>query len=392
MPGQNDISYIARLNFRDKRTPFGIKQPDRLSHLYVIGKTGTGKSTLLETLIRQDIEAGRGCLLIDPHGDLVDRIAKSIPAHRKDDCLYVNVPDLNQPFRYNPLRRVPAEQRSLIASGVLEVFKKLFKRDWGTRMEHVLRNTLLALLEQPQATLADVSRLLVDDRFRNLTIKNITNPQVRNFWEHEYEGYTGRARNDLIAPILNKVGALLTDIRLQRILTEPGTPLSFRKAMDESKVVLINLAKGSIGEDSAQLLGGLFMTTLSAAAFSRVDTPEAKRIPFFVYLDEFQNFATLAMINMASELRKYGIGLNLAHQYLHQLDQELRYAVLGNAGTIISFRVGGKDAPYLAKEFQTEFSELDLMKLPNYEIYLKLMINGTPSKPFSARTLKRFVI
>lgn len=383
----SDISYFARTNARPPGRLFGIRQHDRLSHVHIVGRTGTGKSTLLETLILQDILAGRGCVLIDPHGDLVERVAATAFAHRPNDTLYLDTADPAQPYGYNPLKRVAADKRPLATSGMMEVFKKMWPDAWGQRMEHILRNALLLLLDQPHATLADIPRLFVDDTYRRTATDLVMNEQVRLFWRKEYPKYSYRYRADAIAPIQNKVGAFLADPRLKRILTEPAEPLSFRRIMDEGKVLLVNLSKGRIGSDSAGLLGGLLVTSLSLAAFSRADTPETSRRPFFLFIDEFQEYTTLAVASMASELRKYGVGLTLAHQHLTQLETEVRSAVLGNAGTLISFRLGAEDASFLAREFTPAFVMEDLLALPNYHIDLKLMIDGTPSKPFSATTL-----
>jgi hypothetical protein len=381
------ITYFARTNARDDRRVFGIRQRDRLSHMYIIGKTGTGKSTLLERLMLSDIEAGRGLALVDPHGDLAERIAARIPERRKDDLVYLNVPDRSQPYGYNPLKRVVPERRPLAGSGLLEVFQKMWPEAWGVRMEHILRNALLALLDQPQATLPDVLKLLSDKRFRREALQHIENRQVRSFWETEYEKYSDRMRADGIAPIQNKVGAFLADPTLYRILTNPERPIHIRRIMDEGKILLVNLAKGQIGEDASSLLGGLLVTTIGLAAFSRQDTELAARRPFYCYLDEFQNFTTLSVANMLSELRKYCVGMIVVHQYLEQLDPAVRHAVLGNVGSLISFRVGPKDAAAIGLEFQEKFTPIDLMNLPNYHVYVRLMIDGTPSVPFSAETL-----
>jgi len=389
----NPITYFAKTNYRNKSDTFGekifgIKQADRLAHLYVIGKTGTGKTTLLENLICQDIESGKGVALIDPHGDLVDRIAKKIPKHRKDDLVYFNVPDSSQPWGYNPLKHVRADKRPLAASGLLEVFKKMWEDSWGPRMEHILRNALLALLDKPDATLPDILKMLIDDNFRKTVAFNTSNQQVKDFWLEEYPKYSFQFRANANAPIQNKVGAFLSDPNLYRILTQPEKTIPIRKIMDEGKILLVNLAKGKIGEDSSSLLGGLLVTTLGLAAFSRADIPEEERQDFYLYIDEFQNFTTLSLANMLSELRKYKIGMILAHQFLYQLEPDIRYAVLGNVGTIISFRLGPKDAAFIAKEFDPIFSATDLINLPNYNIYMKLLIDGAPSKPFSATTIK----
>ncbi len=381
------ITTLARTNARRPYRIFGMKERDRFSHVYVIGKTGVGKTTLLETLLRQDIAAGRGCALIDPHGDFVARVAANIPASRKGDVIYFDVTDPAQPYGYNPLSRIGPERRSLVASGLMDVFKKMWAEAWGVRMEHILRNALLALLDQPSATLADIPVLLNDKQFRKQVLANVINPQVRHFWTIEYERYTDRYRADAIGPILNKVGAFLADPKLNRIFTRNDGQLRLRTIMDEGKVLLVNLAKGKIGEDSAGLLGGLLVTSLGLAAYSRADMAEAKRRSFFLYVDEFQNFTTLAIANMLSELRKFAVGMVLAHQYLHQLEPDIRHAVLGNAGTLLSFRIGPEDASFIAREFEPYIDHLDLMNLPNHEVYIKLMIDGEPSRPFSATTL-----
>lgn len=387
-PGDNSITYFARTNARRPYKTFGIKREDRFSHLYLIGKTGTGKTTLLETLIRQDIAVGRALALVDPHGDLVERVAKAIPSDRKDDLIYFNAPDSAQPYGYNPLKRVHSERRTLAASGMLEVFKKMWSDAWGVRMEHVLRNALLALLEQPAATMLDIPRILVDGQFRKTVAEALGNEPVKRFWLHEYPAYSFRYRADTIAPVQNKVGAFLAHPTIRRILTRPERPIQIRRSMDEGRILLVNLAKGKIGEDASGLLGGLLVTTIGLAAYSRADTPEEERRDFYVYIDEFQNFTTLSVANMIAELRKYRLGLTLAHQYLHQLEPDVRHAVLGNAGTIISFRLGPKDAAVMAREFEPAFKTVDLLNLENYNIYLRLMIDGMPSKPFSATTLR----
>ena len=387
MSSSNPVTYFAQILFRDQRQKFGIKRNDRLSHIYIIGKTGAGKSTLMETMMLQDIHRGEGFTLLDPHGDLVERIAKAIPEHRRNDVIYFDPSDPKQPYGYNPLKRVPPEKRSLAASGILEVFHKTWgERAWGQRMEHILRNALLLLLEQPHATLADLLVLFRDDAFRKNAIKHCANEQVRDFWLHEFPKY-GRSSTEALAPIQSKVSAFLSDPTLCRILTKPEQPIHIRKNMDDGKILLVNLAKGKLGDDSASLLGGLLMTTIGLAAFSRADMPEHNRRPHWLYVDEFQSFTTLSLANMLSELRKYKVGMVLAHQYLHQLDPDIRHAVLGNAATLIAFRLGAQDAAVIAKEFAPVFSRTDVLALANYHIYLRLLIDGEPSKPFSATTL-----
>lgn len=384
----NRVTFFARTYYRHIRDLFGIKRRDRLFHTYVIGKTGAGKSTLLQTLILQDIRNGEGLTVIDPHGDLVEAVAATIPEHRRNDIIWFNVPDPDQPYGYNPLKHVAPEFRSLAASGILEAFHKLWgEKAWGQRLEYILRNALLAMLDQPSADLTDLLRLLRDDAFRKQVIENIKNEPVKEFWLHEYPKYAARYRAEAIAPIQSKIGAFLADPVLRRVLTAPEKPLHLRKTMDDGKILLINLAKGKLGEDSASMLGALLVTTLGLAGFSRADLDPTARRHHWVYMDEFQSFTTLSIANMLSELRKYNVGLTMAHQYLTQLEPDVRDAVIGNAGTLISFRLGGNDAPIIARELLPTFSTADLVNLPNYHVYLKLMIDGAPSKPFSAITV-----
>lgn len=386
MLNTSDISYFAQTNSRNQHAPFGIKQPDRLSHIYVVGKTGTGKSTLIEGLALQDLRAGRGFALIDPHGDLVERVARAAPPEAAERVSYLNAPDPSQQLGYNPLRRVRDDKIPLAASGLLETLKKLWADAWGVRMEHILRNTLYALLEQEDATLPDILRLYANERYRKELTARIRNETVRRFWRDEFEHYHYRQKADAVAPIQNKIGALLADPTLYRILVAPKVDLHFRSMMDKGQVLLVNLAKGRLGEDSSHILGGFIVSTLGLAAFSRAESPESSRRPFFLYVDEFQNFTTLMFVSMMAELRKTGVGLVLANQHLHQLDPDIRSAVIGNAGTLISFRVGAEDAPFLVREFQPTFDVEDLLNLPNRSVFLKLMIDGTPSRPFSAET------
>lgn len=368
-------------------TPFGIKELDRRAHMYLIGKTGTGKSTLIEHLILQDIKAGRGVALLDPHGDLVERVLSNVPDKRQGDVIYFDVPDPKQGLGFNPLSNVPQAKRSLAASGLVGVFRKLWNGSWGPRTEHILRNSLLLLLDQPEATLADVLRLLSDAQYRVIALRSVRSDQVREFWIKEYAGYTARFKTEAIAPIQNKVGAFLADPTLHRILTQPKSSFNLRQVMDDGKIFLVNLAKGKLGEDTASLLGSLLVSSIGLTAIRRADTPEDSRRDFYLYLDEFHTFTTLSLAGMLSELRKYRLNLILAHQYLSQLEPQVRDAILGNVGTLISFRIGLTDAELLESEFFPDFRATDLINLPNYHIYLKLMIDGRVSNPFSAVTV-----
>lgn len=385
----NKTSVFASTNFRNQQTPFGIKRDDRRAHLYILGKTGTGKSTLLETLMTGDLQKGSGFALLDPHGDLVKKMYEKA-LHLKDekDVLYLNAPDSSQPFGFNPLEAVVPSKRPLAASGILQVFKHLWNESWGPRLEHILRNSLLALLDYPKATMADILRMLADKQFRRLVIKSVDNSQVREFWAKEYESYPERLRSEAISPIQNKVGAFLANPILNRILTKPEKSLRLRRIMDEGKILLVNLAKGSLGEDTANLLGSLLISRFDLAALSRADLPEEKRRDYYLYLDEFHSFTTENLASMLSELRKYNLSLTLANQFLTQIKEPVRDAILGNVGTIIAFRIGAADAEILAPEFYPEIAATDFTNLPNYHIYLKMMIDNQVSKPFSALTLQ----
>jgi energy-coupling factor transporter ATP-binding protein EcfA2 len=378
------ITHFARTNHRNEGRLFGIKARDRLSHVLAIGKTGTGKSTLLKTLISQDIRNGHGCALFDPHGDLAEEVLALVPEHRRRDLVYLDVPDTSNVWHFNPLSGIPEEKHALAAAGLVEVFKKLWSEDWGPRLEHLLRNVAFTLLSRKGSSLGDIPRLLTDQTWRREVVQDVTNEEVRFFWSTEYERYSPAFRAVVAAPLQNKVGAFLSDPLLRSILTGESS-FNLRSIMDEGKVLLVNLSKGKIGEGPSSLLGALLVSSISLSAFSRAEGKT--RRPFYLYLDEFHSFTTLSLATMLSELRKYGVGLVLAHQYFSQLETEIRDAVLGNAGTLISFRVGALDAPLLAREFSPVFEADDLLSLPNYHIYLKLMIDGEVSRPFSAVTI-----
>jgi len=368
------------------RKPFGSRPDDRRAHMYVIGKTGTGKSSLLEGMIRQDLVAGHGLALFDPHGDLAERLNDWMPESRKRDLIYLNVPDPAQPFGFNPLEGVPPLRRSLAANGIVEALKKLFDDAWGARLEYILRSALLLLLEQPEATLADVFRLLHDKEFRKKAAERSMNEQVRRFWTTEFEKY-GKERASAVTPIENKLGSFLVDPFVSRILTARKSTFDPRQAIDGGKVLLVNLAKGKIGEAPAMLFGGLLVTALGLAGLARADTPQEKRRDFFVYMDEFQTFTTLALANMLAELRKYRLSVILANQYLDQIDVELRTAILGNAGTLVVFRVGAVDAARLVKELRPDLEPYDLTLLPNRSFWIRPLVNGESVEAFTGRTI-----
>ena len=389
-PNNNDLNSITPLavtNYRDIRRLFGIKQKNRRAHMYVIGKTGTGKSTLIANMIISDIREGRGVALIDPHGDLAERVLDFVPKERIDDVIYFNPGDLEYPIAFNPLEQSSPHAHHLVTSGLISVFKKIWPDFWGPRLEHILRHAIFTLLEYPGATLLDLPRLLTNKDFRYMVLKLVTNQQVREFWFSEFEKYSAWLRSEAISPILNKVGQFLTSLPLRNIVGQPENTFNLREVMDSGKILIVNLAKGQIGEDNCALLGAMLVTKIQLAALSRADGPEEKRKSFYLYVDEVHNFFTLSFAGILSEARKYGLSLVLAHQYLDQLDDEMRAAILGNVGTLMAFRVGAEDAKYLAREFYPVFTEADLVNLPNHRIYLKLMIDGVTSRPFSAVTL-----
>lgn len=385
----NPITYFAQTDHRNTGIPFGIKRRDRRHHFYCIGKTGTGKSTMLKTMIAQDIARGEGCCLFDPHGDLVESVVELVPPDRHDDLIYLDVPDTKKVWHFNPLADVPKEKRALAAAFIVDVFSKLWPDEWGPRLEHLLRNVIFTLLEVQGASLGDIPRLLTDSRFRGAIVPKLSNPEVRRFWQREYEGYSMKFRAVVVAPLQNKAGAFLTDPLTRRILTGSKNSFDLREVIDGQKILLVNLSKGRIGEDPASLLGSLLLSSLAFAGLQRTDTTEENRPDFYVYLDEFHTFSTLTLATMLSELRKYRINLILAHQYLSQLETEIRDAVLGNVGTLVSFRVGAADAPMIARELAPKFETVDLIGLPNFSVYLRLMIDGQVSRAFSGETVTK---
>jgi type IV secretory pathway TraG/TraD family ATPase VirD4 len=383
----NTITPLAITNWRDIRKVFGIKRKNRRGHIYLIGKTGTGKSTLIQNMLIADIRQGYGVALIDPHGDLAEDILHFVPEGRAKDVVYFNPADMEFPVAFNPLEKVHPDSRHLVASGLISVFKKIWPEFWGPRLEYILRYALLTLLEYPGSSLLDLPRLLTDKDFRSDVLKHVRTQQVRDFWFNEFEKYSAWLKSEATSPILNKVGQFLTSTPLRNVVGQRENTFDLRKVMDEGKILVVNLSKGKIGEDNSALLGAMMVTKVLSAAIGRADVPESARRPFYLYADEFHNFVTQSFCDILSEARKYGLNLTLAHQYIEQLDEKIRAAVFGNVGTIISFRVGATDAKHLAREFFPVFSESDLVNLPNHQIYLKLLIDGVTSDAFSAATL-----
>lgn len=385
--GNPDVNFFAMSNYRNQFRKFGIKLDDRRRHMYVVGKTGMGKTTMLENMVLNDIYAGHGVGLIDPHGDFAEKIIDYIPAHRLNDVVYFNPADINYPIGFNILETINPEHKHLVASGLMGVFKKIWPDVWSARMEYILNNTILALLDYPDTTLLGINRLLADDEYRGRVVHNLKDPVVRAFWETEFAAYNDRYKQEAVAPIQNKIGQFLSASVIRNIVAQVKSRINIREMMDTKKIFIMNLSKGRIGEDNARLLGGMLITKIQLSAMERVDTPENERKDFFLYVDEFQNFATESFANILSEARKYRLDLTMAHQYMEQLDETVLAAVIGNVGSLITYRVGSTDAEILAKEFAPTFIEEDLVNLPKYNIYLKLMIDGVSSRPFSAITL-----
>jgi len=379
----NDITYIGITNFRNKFEHFGIKTDDRRRHFYLIGKTGVGKTTMMENMIIQDILNGKGVGVIDPHGELVNRILHFIPKERIKDVFYFNPADISWPIAFNVIEEVPKEWRHLVVAGLMGVFKKIWPDVWSARMEYILNNSLLALLEYPNSTLLGINRLLVDADYRKAVIDKVTDPVIRAFWEKEFASYNQRYASEAVAPIQNKIGQFISNPLIRNIIGQKESKLDFREIMDNKKIFLANLSKGLIGEDNSDLLGALIITKLQLAAMSRVEIKEEERPDFYLYVDEFQNFSTESFANIFAEARKYRLNLILAHQYINQLTDTVKDAIFGNIGTLVCYRIGPEDAEILEKYFLPEFSKEDLINLPNYHFYIKLMIDGTLSKSFS---------
>ena len=386
----NDVTFFAETNFRDQKRRFGIKTLDRRKHIYIIGKTGMGKTTVLENMVIQDIQAGRGVGIVDPHGEFAERVLDFVPEERKEDVIYFNPVDLDFPVAFNSMESVLPEQRHLVASGLLGVFKKIWPDVWSARMEYLLSNSILALLEVPGSTLLGINRMFADKEFRKSVVAQLTDPVVRAFWEKEYAQYQERFATEASAAIQNKVGQFVSNPLIRNIVGQEKSAVNMRKVMDEGKIFIMNLSKGKIGEENSRLLGAMLVTNLYLSAMTRVDVPEDERRDFYLYVDEFQNFATESFANILAEARKYRLNLVLAHQYVAQMDEKVSDAVFGNVGSMITFRVGAPDAELLEKEFFPEFMTQDLVNLGFAQIYLKLMIDGMASRPFSAVTLAPF--
>ncbi|KKU15779.1 hypothetical protein A3I34_01455 [Candidatus Jorgensenbacteria bacterium RIFCSPLOWO2_02_FULL_45_12] len=398
MEPEKDVVYFAKTDFRNADRLFGIKRTDRRQHMYVVGKTGTGKTTLLHNMMVQDILNGEGVCVIDPHGEYVESILEKIPEERMKDVIYFNPADTDYHIGFNVLELADPKYKHLVASGLMGIFTKIWSNVWSARMEYILNNTIMALLDTPGTSLLGVTRLLVDKEYRGKIINNVKDLVVKAFWVHEYEEWKDQFRNEAIAPIQNKVGQFLSTALIRNIVGQSKSTIDIFEIMNTAKIFLVNLSKGRIGEDNSALLGAMLITKMQLSAMERVRIPENERVDFFLYVDEFQNFATDSFAGILSEARKYRLNLILAHQYIGQLitdvagrsSTKVRDAVFGNVGTMILFRVGAADAEFLEQEFGPEFMIEDMVGIPNRHIYLKLMVDGISSRPFSAATLPPF--
>ncbi|MEK7634536.1 MAG: type IV secretion system DNA-binding domain-containing protein [Patescibacteria group bacterium] len=386
-----EITLFGKTNFRNKERAFGIKRADRRQHTYIVGKTGTGKSALITNMAIQDIINGHGVCIVDPHGELIETIIKKIPAERLKDVIYFNPIDTEYPIGFNVLEVSDPKYKHLVSSDLMAIFTKIWENVWSARMEYILSNCVLALLDTPGTTLLGIPRILVDKDYRQQIISNIKDPVVKAFWINEYETWRDQFRNEAIVPIQNKVGQFLSTSLIRNIVGQQKSTINIQEIMNSGKIFMVNISKGRIGEDNSALLGAMIITKIQLAAMERVRITEEGRKDFYLYVDEFQNFATESFAAILSEARKYRLNLTIAHQYIGQLvtsaSTKIRDAIFGNVGTMIIFRVGATDAEFLEKELTPEFTIEDMVNLPNYNIYLKLMVDGVTSRPFSALTL-----
>jgi len=384
------VTYIGNIDYRNKMIKFGIKAKDRTRHTYIIGKTGMGKSTLLENLAIQDIQNNEGMAFLDPHGGTAEKLLDFIPEHRKKDVIYFAPFDTDYPLALNVLEKVDPDKRHLVSNGLMAAFKKLFKDQFSARMEYILNNIVLALLENDDETLLGVNRMLTDKEYRKKIVSNVKDPSVKAFWEEEYAKYTDKFAAEAAPAIQNKVGQFISNPLIRNIIGQKKTSFDLREIMDQRKILIINLSKGKMGEGNANLIGSLLITKIYLAAMSRADVDPYQLNslpPFYFYVDEFQNFANESFASILSEARKYQLALIVAHQYIEQMTDEVRAAIFGNVGTMITYRVGATDAEIFEKEFSPVFLADNFVNLAAYQMYLRLMIDGVGSRPFSAKAL-----
>jgi hypothetical protein len=381
------VNFFATTEFKNQDTIFGIKEVDRRRHIYTIGKTGAGKSTLIANMAIDDIRRGRGIGVIDPHGDLAETILKYIPKRRINDVIYLEPFDAGRPFALNVLEIKNHQHRDLVSSGIVAIFGKLYADSWGPRLEYILRNTILTLLELPSATLPDAMKLLGDKKWRDKQLLLVKDEVLLDFWRKEFDMYTDKLRTEAISPIQNKIGQFVQSRMIRNIIGVTKSSIDLQSIMDEGKILILNLSQGKLGEDNAALLGAMIITQIQLAAMNRAFIKEEDRKDFFLYVDEFQNFATTSFIKILSEARKYRLALTLTNQYIEQLDESIQQAVFGNVGTLISFVMGSRDAEIFSKEYASMYSPADLVNLGKFQIILKLCIDNMTSTPFPAKTL-----
>lgn len=381
-----EATIFGHTNFRGIETEFSIRRDDRRRHLYVVGKSGSGKSKLLETFIINDIVKNKGVCVMDPHGDLIQDIIQYIPQNKINDVIYFNVADFEWPIAFNPLENVALDMKQQVTQGLIEVFEKFFGGDWSPKIEHVFRYTTLAMLDYPDSTIVGMMKMLTNRKFRQKVIPEIKDSVVKHFWANEFSSWSEKFDNEAILPLVNKLGQFLSNYLIRNIVAQPKNKFSFDDIMNNQKVLLIELSKGRLGEENAALLGAMMITKVYQTAMARAKLPEAQRKDFYLYIDEFQNFATETFENILSESRKYRLLLTLSHQYLAQVPPRIKGTVFGNIGSIISMRVGADDGAYLANEFTPIFSTEDFINLGVREMLIKMSIEGKTTQPFSAIT------
>ncbi len=384
---KGEINFFAKAEFKNALTTFGVKKPDRRKHMYIIGKTGTGKSTMIANMAINDMRNREGLAVIDPHGDLSEILLNYIPSYRINDVVYLEPFDTQHPFWVNPLEVKNPVHQELVTSGIVSIFSKLYAKSWGPRLEYILRNVILTLMEYPDATLVMALDLLSDQNFRQGVLLKVQNKILQNFWHNEFDKMHPRLKSEAIAPIQNKVGQFVQSPTIRQIIGHPTSTIDLEEVMNQGKILILNLSQGKLGEDNAALLGAMFITKMQLAAMNRVNVPEEQRRDFYLYVDEFQNFATTSFIKILSEARKYRLDLIMANQYIGQVEETVQKAIFGNAGTLISFVIGAQDASALSKEFGQWYKEEDLVNLGAYQIIIKLAIDNLTSLPFHALTL-----